>query len=92
MIANVEVITPELAQEYLRNRHEHTRRPHNERRHLLFAELMENGEWKNIEGSPIMFDKHDQMIDGVQRMTAIILCGRPVEMYVLRGVPEGGFR
>lgn len=88
MNGNVEVITPELAQKYVDERHPNTRSPVYGEVQLKYAELMENDKWESLYAHAVMFDEDNRLIDGVQRMVAIILCGRHVEMMVLRGVPK----
>lgn len=81
---SVELITPEMAREYLFS--QETNRNINDRRVSDYVLRMARGEWKI--GQPIIFDENGCLIDGQHRLKAIIKHGKPIEFAVIKGVPS----
>lgn len=81
-----EIITPEMAREYLKFNTENYRSLSKDRV-ISYAGDMKNGEWQ-MNGEAIKFDETGKLIDGQHRLHAIIRAGVPVEMLVVRGVQE----
>lgn len=80
-----ELITPEIAREYL------TYNTHNRGlkrdRIVLFKEEMLLGRWR-LNGEGIVFSKSGVLLDGQNRLHAIIAADIPVWMLVVRGVED----
>jgi len=78
-----EMLTPEVATEYLATNEEN--------RHLrkravdMYMRNMEQGEWK-VTGETIKFDKNGRLIDGQHRLHAIIRAGAEIPTLVIRGL------
>lgn len=81
---SVELITPEIAKEYLFS--QGTNRNINDRRVSDYVLRMARGEWKI--GQPLIFDENDCLIDGQHRLRAVIKYGKPIEFAVIKGVPN----
>lgn len=81
---SVELITPEMAREYLFS--QGTNRNINSTRVSDYVLRMSRGEWKI--GQPIIFDENDCLIDGQHRLKAVIKYGKPVEFATMKGVPN----
>ena len=85
MVANVETITPEIAEAYMeRNKINRSVSNHTVAK---YANDMSNGMWQ-INGEPIVFDVNGNLKDGQHRLLAVIRAGVPVSMLVVRGVSE----
>jgi hypothetical protein len=86
--AQMELIGPELAREYLdlqpRNRRQ--RRRHKDR----LGTAMKKNQWK-ITGEAVKFNTRGELIDGQHRLEAIIETGKAVEILVVRNVPPEAF-
>lgn len=83
MVAKVELITPEIAKEYLV--YNVNNRNLNRERVNKYARDMVAGEWQ-LNGEPIIFDTAGILKDGQHRLQAVIKCNKPVKMLVVRGV------
>lgn len=84
----IETITPEKASEYLKkNICNRAMSPTYIKR---YAKDMKQGNWTS-NGVPIIFDADGILVDGQQRLHAIIEAGIPVEMVVCRGVGIDAF-
>lgn len=82
--SDVERIDGKLADEYLKfNVHN---RPLSEKKIMQLAADMEAGRWQ-FNGEAIKFSLDGSLLDGQHRLHAISLCGVPVEMLVVRGLP-----
>ena len=82
---NVELITPEIAQELIDNHNANNpRRKINRNVVSAYAVDMANGAW-NLNGEPIVIDANGEIKNGQHRLLAVIAAGVPVFMYVLRG-------
>jgi len=81
---SVELITPEMAREYLFS--QGANRNINSTRISDYILRMSRGEWKI--GQPIIFDENNCLIDGQHRLKAVIKYGKPVEFAILKGVPN----
>ncbi len=79
----LETITPELAEQYIaKNTHNRSIR---EPDVLNLAYAIERNEWR-ITNQGIAFDRNGVLIDGQHRLRAIMLAGKPVQMFVTRGL------
>lgn len=87
--ATAEMITPELAAEWLvRNKRNRTLN-----RALIetYARDMWADNWK-LTGEAVKFDLNGDLIDGQHRLHAIVLAQKPVALYVVRGIdPDAQF-
>lgn len=83
--ASVETVTPMCAEEWLgknlTNRTVRYRVVH------AYARDMVSGSWQ-LTGEPVKFSVHGRLLDGQHRLHAVIEAGVPVEMLVVRGLPE----
>lgn len=82
-----EIITPEMAQEYLKFNTENYRSL-NKLRVISYSNDMKAGKWQ-LNGEAIKFDTEGKLIDGQHRLQAIVRANVPVEMLVIRGIQEG---
>jgi hypothetical protein len=88
MQVSKETITPKKAMEWLkRNVHNRPiRKGYAER----IAKDIADGRF-TLNGETIKFNGNGDLIDGQHRLNAIIIAGKPVESYVIRGVPHEAF-
>lgn len=84
-----EVITPEIAAEYLKRNT--FNRPLIKRAVQIYADTIRKGQWL-LTSQGISFNNNGELIDGQHRLTAIIEAGIPVEMLVFRGVSNAAFQ
>lgn len=84
MKAQIEIVTPAQAKEYLERRLPN--RNLNEATALRYASDMSNGRWLN-NGQGIVFDEQGNLIDGQHRMRAVLISGVSISMLVVRGAP-----
>lgn len=80
-----ELITPALATEYL-SHNTHNRSP-KQGRILAWADAMRNGQWR-ANGESIKFSKSGRLIDGQNRLMAVVLADTAVHMLVVRGLDD----
>lgn len=81
-----EIITPTLAAQYLeRNKHN---RPLKNRSIQEYTQSMKAGMWRS-NGEAIKFDTDGNLLDGQNRLWAVIESGIPVTMLVARGIESG---
>ena len=80
-----EIITPELAKAYLGLNTKNRRK--RDRRIESYARDMRAGSWV-MTGEAIKFAPSGRLLDGQNRLSAVIEAGIPVRMSVLRNVPE----
>lgn len=85
MSMGIEVITPDVAREYLKRntRNRAIRSFHTS----TLAKTMAEGRWV-LNGQPIIFDDEGALIDGQHRLQACVLSGVAVMSYVVRGVSD----
>lgn len=81
----LERVTPENAENWLANRAPN--RPTNVRRIRQYARDMKEGDWAQ-NGVPIIFSTKKQLLDGQNRLSAIIETGKAVQLVIVRGVKE----
>lgn len=86
--AQVEVITPEIAKEYLK--FNQVNRPLNKRTVEYYADQMKRGQWM-LNGESISFSKGGTLVNGQHRLNAIIKADVSVQILVVRGVDEESF-
>ena len=81
----IEVITPDVAGEYLalNTRNRAIRKAHLED----LTKAMRAGAWV-LNGQPIIFDDDGELIDGQHRLNACVASGSPFITYVVRGVSD----
>jgi hypothetical protein len=85
MKTKVETITPQVAKSYLlRNTHNRTPKPTMIEE---FAREMRAGRWA-LTHQGIAFDEENVLLDGQNRLLAIMEAGVSVEMPVTRGIPK----
>lgn len=85
--AQVETITPEMAENILR-KHNVFNRKIQSKMVNKYATDMRNGDWK-LNGEPIQFDDEGNLLNGQHRLMAITVAKVPVELLVVRGVDTG---
>ncbi len=79
-------VTPAMAQQWLNEKNIHNR-PIYERTVEAYALDMKRGLWAfNHQG--ICFDEEGNLLDGQQRLSAIVLSGETVPLLVVRGIPK----
>lgn len=82
METTIEIITPDMAKEYLKN---NTKNRHiSESKVNSYAQEMLNGRWK-LNGESISFDKNGVLNDGQHRLRACIKANMPFRCVVVRG-------
>lgn len=82
-----ELITPEYAEELLRNNYEHNRKLGMGAVKAYASDMM-TGLWNTNVVQPISITKDGVLIDGQHRLRAVVEYGSPVMMYVARGLDE----
>lgn len=84
--ASVVYVAPDMAERWLGRNVKN--RKLKERNIARFARDMKNGRWQ-ITGEAIKFDVNGNLIDGQNRLTAVVASGATVPMFVVRGLaPE----
>jgi len=81
-----EVITPDIARQYLGLNYKHNRnllRSYVER----YADDMRSGRWRFEASDPIRFNINGELIDGQHRLHAVITTGITTPFIVIRGIP-----
>jgi len=81
---DVLTVTPELAREILDN-HENYRQL-SPKRVQMYADAMEQNRWSIAQ--PLIFSNEGTLIDGQNRLEAVIRCGIPQKFTVLTGIPQ----
>jgi hypothetical protein len=84
----VEKITPSAAKSLLNENQ--TNRPISLGRIQHYANDMKAGNWK-VNGEAIVFADTGRLLNGQHRLRAVMMADVPVEMTVVRGVPEDTF-
>ncbi|MFZ0018427.1 MAG: hypothetical protein WAL10_13945, partial [Acetobacteraceae bacterium] len=84
----VETITPERAEEYLAaNR---GNRNIVQSHVAAMARDIRNGQWM-FNAQPICFSRAGRLLNGQHRLSAVLEAGQPIEVLVMRGLPEEAF-
>jgi len=86
---SIETITPEIAKQYLETNYKHQRNI-TESHVLHLRQQMKAGQWM-MTGVPIIFDQLGQLIDGQQRLTALIAEKMTLQFAIIRGVETDSF-
>jgi hypothetical protein len=86
MNVKIEVITPEIAKEYLQKNTENYRYL-NRNRVISYARDIELGKWE-FNGESIKFNKSGILVDGQHRLAAIVKANVPVKMLVVYDVDD----
>lgn len=84
--ARVETITPKMATLILDNHNEHNR-PKSDSYVRRLANDMKNGRWM-LTHQGLGFNCDGSLIDGQNRLAAVVLCGKPQKFLVVRGVSK----
>lgn len=84
--ARVETVTPEFAANILKSKNPRNRSISNSRV-AGYAADMARGHWP-VNGEPIILDEDGNLIDGQHRLAAIVMCGKSIQLLVVRGVPK----
>jgi hypothetical protein len=82
---NVEV-TPSLARQWLDRNAENNRRPKKSRIPAMARDMV-TGKWNSDSGETIKFDVNGTLIDGQNRLHAVILAGVPIVFDLMEGLP-----
>lgn len=86
--AQLETVTPALAADLLRNNSHN--RPLRKSLVSQFARDMESGQWQ-VNGEAIQISVTGRVLNGQHRLTAIVSANVPVQMLVVRNVPDDSF-
>lgn len=84
----LKTITPELARTYLTK--------NNRNRKLtpswveFYCSQMKSGQWQTT-GDTIKLSTNDDLLDGQHRLHAVIMYGKPIDMFVAEGLPSESF-
>lgn len=81
----IETITPEVAEEYLQ-KNVHNRQIKLSKVKVIARDIV-MGEYK-LTHQGISFDEDGNLLDGQHRLKAIVLAGKPIDIFVARGVPR----
>lgn len=79
----LEQVTPELAQAWLEKMG--ANRSLNSAHVTRLAEDIRRGDWRQTF-DPIRFNRKDELVDGQHRLAAIIQTGKPLDLWVVRGL------
>lgn len=85
------LVTPGMAKRFLDLNHEDNR---NEKRSkvVAYARDMKSDNWDSDTGETLKFDVNGNMIDGANRMRAVVLADVPVRFDISRGHPTSAMR
>lgn len=83
--AVVELVTPKQAEDYLRTMV--SNRKESQKKIIEYAIAIDAGEW-SLNGETMKFDAQGRLFDGQNRCRAVILAGKPIRTYVVRGVDD----
>jgi len=86
MYSRTETITPEIAEEYLQRNIENNRKI-KPKAIANYARDIKTGKWQ-LSHQGIAFNQSGNLIDGQNRLRAIIKAGIPTEIYVTYDVPD----
>lgn len=86
--SSVEVITPAEAKKHLTKRV--NQRPIKPAKIKLYTKLMNEGKW-GMGDSNICFDVHGNLLNGQNRLLALVEHGKPIAFTVARGLPTDSF-
>ena len=86
---SIEAITPDRAEEYLAvNR---GNRNIVQSHVAALARDISNGQWM-FNAQPICFSRSGRLLNGQHRLSAVLEAGQPIEVMVMRGLPEEAFQ
>jgi hypothetical protein len=86
MKTKTELITPEMAKKILSSANTNNRKLQ-QRKVETYARDMRAGAFITTHQG-IAFDENEVLLDGQHRLAAIVLCGKPIQMLVTRGLPK----
>lgn len=78
-------VTPDIAREWLTH-NTHNRNPKSAR--FAYAKDMANDDWRPEIGDPIRFAKDGTLLDGQNRLMAVVESGVTIPFYVIRDLPN----
>ncbi len=81
------IVTPALARKWLELNAENNRLPR-PRKIQAYARDMASGNWNSDSGETIKFDKNGILVDGQNRLQAVLLADMSIAMDVVTGLPE----
>jgi hypothetical protein len=84
----VETITPERAEDYLA--YNRGNRNIVQSHVAAMARDITNGQWM-FNAQPICFSRSGRLLNGQHRLSAVLEAGQPIEVVVMRGLPEEAF-
>jgi hypothetical protein len=79
-------VTPSMARQWLDRNAENNRRPKKSRIPAM-ARDMATGKWNSDTGELIKFDVNGTLIDGQNRLHAVIMAGVPIRFDIMEGLP-----
>jgi hypothetical protein len=85
MKADIQLISPQIAEEYLKRNRKN--RKISEKQVKRLAREMANGRW-SLNGEPIQFNSDGDLINGQHRLSAIVLSGVSVYILVVMGITD----
>ena len=85
------IITPELAEIYLRETNQGNRRL-SQSVVNRYAQDMMNGLWRHPTGDPIIWDSEGRLQQGQHRLAAVMQSGVSIEFLVIAGADPGDFQ
>src|SRR6516225_801546 len=83
-LRSVEVVTPEIA-EVLLTRRQRALARENPKAIRQYAESMSAGDWA-FNGMPIIFSTEQVLLDGLQRLRACVLSGKPFPTFFCQNI------
>ncbi|CAH2605605.1 conserved protein of unknown function (plasmid) [Rhodovastum atsumiense] len=84
----IETITPDRAEEYLA--HNRGNRNIVQSHVAALARDITAGQWM-FNAQPICFSRSGRLLNGQHRLSAVLEAGQPIEVLVMRGLPEEAF-
>lgn len=87
----VMTITPEIAEFWLTS-YNHSNRPLKAANVNFLAQQMESGQWIEMSGDTISFDKKSNLNNGQHRLSALVKSGKSFKFVVMVGVDDGAFK
>lgn len=87
-LQSVEVVTPQVASLYLKCNNGNRKIRENHVR--ILAGAIRRGEWK-LTHQGIAFSESGRLLDGQHRLSAIVEADTPVQLVVVRGLPDDAF-
>ena len=86
MNAKIEIITPEIAKQYLKQNTGNYRKV-KQSNVALYAEEIRSGRWQ-FNGEAIRFSKSGKLLDGQHRLLAVVKAGAPMKTLVIYDIDD----